>query len=281
METLYYVKISEEELGPLTFAQLRSMWSLGEITVKTPFRCEQETYWEPLAILKKELEAKVPTSSTSARGYGCIVLLLLGIIALVFFNRGSSAEQEAAAAKRKVASEALISAMLRQDLANAKTPKEKQLVLEKLLKHEPSNLSFQTELQNIKSQSLKDELSLSETVASRKVEILNELIVLEPNDKNWQAQLPEVKKAADREAAIKKQFSPFDNVHFELAQTVMAGMNDPDSFKHVTTRYWDMKTHLVISMTFRGSNAFGGIITKTVKAKSPIEGGRIEIMEGY
>ena len=48
----------------------------------------------------------------------------------------------------------------------------------------------------------------------------------------------------------------------------------PICFRWDQTARMMSKSYLVISMTFLGSNIFKGIITKTVKAKSSIEGGR-------
>ena len=56
-------------------------------------------------------------------------------------------------------------------------------------------------------------------------------------------------------------------------------MNDPDSYEHVETVYWDRDDHLVVSTTFRGKNAFGGTVSNTVKAKVSLDGQDIEIVE--
>ena len=83
-----------------------------------------------------------------------------------------------------------------------------------------------------------------------------------------------VKKRKDREeeeAARKKTiescFSAWDGSHLNLASYVKDNMNDPDSYEHDKTVYWDRKDHLIVSMTFRGKNAFGGVVKNTVQAK--------------
>lgn len=56
-------------------------------------------------------------------------------------------------------------------------------------------------------------------------------------------------------------------------------MNDPKSYDHIETRYWDMKDHIVVVTSFRGRNAFGGIVKNYVKAKCDLNGNVISIIE--
>jgi len=58
-------------------------------------------------------------------------------------------------------------------------------------------------------------------------------------------------------------------------------MNDPDSYDHVETVYWDRGDHLVVRTTFRGKNAFGGIVKNSVKAKVSLDGQVLQIIEQY
>jgi len=58
-------------------------------------------------------------------------------------------------------------------------------------------------------------------------------------------------------------------------------MNDPDSYDHAETKYWDMDDHIVVLTTFRGKNAFGGTVKNSVKAKISLDGESIEIIEQY
>jgi hypothetical protein len=80
---------------------------------------------------------------------------------------------------------------------------------------------------------------------------------------------------------IEKQFAGPGLWHIKLRQMIKAGMNDPDSYQHVSTQYWDQGDHLIINTTFRGKNGFGGVVTTTVKAKSSIDGESLEIIEQY
>lgn len=86
-------------------------------------------------------------------------------------------------------------------------------------------------------------------------------------------------KIQTHEEKINGLFSSWDGSLPALNSIIRASMNDPDSFKHVDTGYWDMKDHLVVKTTFRGKNAFGGTVTGWVKAKVSLEGDVLEIME--
>jgi len=83
----------------------------------------------------------------------------------------------------------------------------------------------------------------------------------------------------NREEHIKKGFSAWDGSHRALTSIIKDAMNDPRSFEHAETVYWDMTDHLVVRTTFRGKNAFGGIVKQWVKAKTDLEGNVLEVIE--
>lgn len=56
-------------------------------------------------------------------------------------------------------------------------------------------------------------------------------------------------------------------------------MNDPNSYEHVKTVYWDMGDHLVVETTYRGKNAFGGLVLGRIKAKATLSGEIFEILK--
>ena len=79
-----------------------------------------------------------------------------------------------------------------------------------------------------------------------------------------------------RKKIIEKQFSRWDGSHRTLAERIKSTMNDPDSFEHVETLYWDTGDNtIVVQTTFRGKNIYGGVVTNTVKAKVNVKNGRI------
>ena len=88
------------------------------------------------------------------------------------------------------------------------------------------------------------------------------------------------KKAAARKERIEKGFSSlWDGSHRELTKVIKGSMNDPGSYEHVKTVYWDMGDHLVVRTTFRGKNAFGGVVSNWVKAKADLDGNVLEVIE--
>ena len=93
------------------------------------------------------------------------------------------------------------------------------------------------------------------------------------------AQLAVQQAAEERQKAIASQFSAWDGSHYELTKLIKLSMNDPKSYEHVSTSYLDHEDYLTIMTTFRGKNAFGGVVPTTVKAKVSITGGILEILD--
>lgn len=60
-----------------------------------------------------------------------------------------------------------------------------------------------------------------------------------------------------------KYFSGWDGSNPQFVDAIKNMMNDPDSFKHVETKYRDEGSNLRIQMTYRGKNAYNATITKT------------------
>lgn len=88
---------------------------------------------------------------------------------------------------------------------------------------------------------------------------------------------PAVAEAPKSEAEIRKEkiskaFSAWDGSNKNLVASVKEVMNDPESFEHVETRYREQGDSLFLIMTFRGKNAFGGVITNTVTCFSDLNG---------
>lgn len=92
----------------------------------------------------------------------------------------------------------------------------------------------------------------------------------------------EVKAAADAKAAyqawVKDQFSAWDGTNSYLVDLVKRNLNDPKSFEHVETTYADKGDYLLVKMTYRAKNAFGGLILQNVTAKSDYKTDTISII---
>ena len=80
-----------------------------------------------------------------------------------------------------------------------------------------------------------------------------------------------------REQKISKLFSPWDGSHPGVTKIIKKDMNDPKSYEHVETVYWDKRDHVLVKTTFRGKNAFGGVVKNSVTAKVDLEGNVIEV----
>ena len=84
---------------------------------------------------------------------------------------------------------------------------------------------------------------------------------------------------AERKKKIEEQFSGWDGSHINLTQAIKQAMNDPKSYEHVETVYWDMNDHLIVQTKYRGNNAFGGKVLGMVKAKVSLDGQILEIID--
>jgi len=81
-----------------------------------------------------------------------------------------------------------------------------------------------------------------------------------------------------RKERIEKGFSAWDGSHRALTKIIKKSMNDPDSYEHEETVYWDKGDHLIVRTTFRGKNAFGGVVKNSVMAKVDLDGNVLEIL---
>ncbi len=90
-----------------------------------------------------------------------------------------------------------------------------------------------------------------------------------------------IQQEEQRNNMISSQFSLLDGSHKKLTRLIKNAMNDPDSYEHIETKYYDAGDYLVVVTSFRGTNAFGAVVKNTVKAKVSIDGSDIEILEQY
>ena len=122
--------------------------------------------------------------------------------------------------------------------------------------------------------------------------LYKELVNLYPSNKKYseryeyyskkvQEEKEKQRLAAERKKRIESQFSAWDGSHRNLERVVKKAMNDPESYKHVETVYWDMGSYLIVRTTFRGKNVFGGVVKNSVKAKVDLDGNVLEILEQY
>jgi hypothetical protein len=85
------------------------------------------------------------------------------------------------------------------------------------------------------------------------------------------------KELEARKKVLEAQFSAWDGSHRGLERYIKKHMNNPSSYEHVETKYLDKGDHLMLITKFRGTNAFGAIVTNTIAAKVDMAGNVLEI----
>lgn len=74
-------------------------------------------------------------------------------------------------------------------------------------------------------------------------------------------------------------FSGWDGSYCPLEKLIKASMNDDSSYKHVETVYHLILTkdpHAIVKTTFRGTNAYGGVVKQTVAARVNVRTGEVD-----
>lgn len=114
------------------------------------------------------------------------------------------------------------------------------------------------------------------------MEIYRELTTLQPSNPMWPAMIEEIQPkvaaiqmrqaqteaVAAREAAIKRLFSGWDGSVHSVEEAVKARLKDPDSYKHVETRYTDSGTgNIKVFTQYRARNSFNALVPGTATAE--------------
>jgi hypothetical protein len=158
------------------------------------------------------------------------------------------------------------------------------------IKRESEEQARQAQIEKLVS-----EIKIAE--GEEKVTKLDELLAMDPNtrefaediahirEKREKLKLEEARKKRIREQQEARQdridsnFSAWDGSHRPLTRLVKGSMNDPKSYKHVETVFWDKGDHLVVLTTFRGKNAFGAVVKNWIKAKTDLDGKVLEVID--
>jgi len=132
------------------------------------------------------------------------------------------------------------------------------------------------------------------TIPSKEYEknknLYQQLVAINPNSQAYKKkhiyyqskvseQREKEKKEKGRKELIEPQFSAWDGSHRKLTELIKKAMNDPDSYEHVETVYWDKGDYLIVMTKYRGNNAFGGKVLGMIKAKVALNGNIIQIIE--
>lgn len=209
-------------------------------------------------------------------------------------SRKEAAEQAARVATRRMAQErrdALAAEFLAnkpqlldqaQRLIDAGDPVAAQTLLAKFVPlKDPQVASLQALAQTAQSvKKLSDELA-NKPGPVRSMAIYQELAALEPSNPLWpiraaetrpmvaaiQAQQAQADAVAARQAAVKSLFSLWDGSVHSVEQAIKARLKDPDSYKHVETKYIDSGSGNVAVFTqFRARNSFNAVVPGTATA---------------
>lgn len=89
----------------------------------------------------------------------------------------------------------------------------------------------------------------------------------------------EAAEAAENER-LAEHFSEWDGSHPAVVEAVKRQMHDPSSFKHVETTAKGSGDTIIVSMTYRGTNAFGGVVTNQAVAVVDTDGKLHSLMTG-
>ncbi|WP_411851583.1 hypothetical protein ACLB90_03150 [Stenotrophomonas sp. LGBM10] len=82
---------------------------------------------------------------------------------------------------------------------------------------------------------------------------------------------------------VRSQFSAWDGSSYKVDAFIKSTMENPDSYKHVSTRHRvrvdPTETFVLVDTTFRGTNAFGGVVTNEVRLKvDPATGDVLDVL---
>lgn len=86
------------------------------------------------------------------------------------------------------------------------------------------------------------------------------------------------KDSIAKEKLILAAFSQWDGSHYNLVKYTKENMHDPSSFEHVTTSmYKGGDSTLIVVMTYRGKNVFGGLVKNVIRAETQLDGTLIKV----
>ncbi len=118
---------------------------------------------------------------------------------------------------------------------------------------------------------------INEPVVEKQIEIFREQEEIAKAKRLLEKQKEEYnKRCKDFE---KKCLSPWDGSNIKLKRYVKERMNDPESFEHIKTSYRLFTDYAVLTMRFRGKNAFNALVTNKVVAKINLE--NCEVIEAH
>jgi hypothetical protein len=86
---------------------------------------------------------------------------------------------------------------------------------------------------------------------------------------------------AVRKKQIEGLFSAWNGSLPKLVEATKEQLNDPASFEHEKTLFWDRDSLLVVKMEYTAKNGFGGRVRGLIMAHVDLQGNIIKIVESY
>lgn len=74
-------------------------------------------------------------------------------------------------------------------------------------------------------------------------------------------------KQLTRQERVEKLFSAWDGSCPAVNAWIKQNINDPDSYKHIETYFWDQGAEIVVKTRFTATNPFGGRVSALCEAK--------------
>ncbi|MCK9273122.1 hypothetical protein M0P65_06265 [Candidatus Gracilibacteria bacterium] len=86
----------------------------------------------------------------------------------------------------------------------------------------------------------------------------------------------------ERDKKVQTQFSAWDGSHINLTKYVKGLLKDPDSYEHINTKYSTVKNKdnsysVVVFMSYRAKNSFGGFVVENIKAYFDLDGNPVNM----
>ena len=159
-------------------------------------------------------------------------------------------------------------------LTELQTTESNELLKElKFLDDEVMVYSTLTDLTDDEFKSLKNGTLNKEILKNKDVNklLINKVRATKDIDNVRKEALASLEKGR-KKAKLEKLFSSWDGSNVALTKSIKESMNDPGSYKHNETRYKEIDDNtLFIITSFRGKNAFGGVVLNSCSAKQDIE----------
>jgi hypothetical protein len=206
-----------------------------------------------------------------------IITTSIFVLLMIIFMIGGANKEKEDIAKYNTAVEKIKENKIdeaKKILTELQTTESNELLKElKFLDDEVMVYSTLTDLTDDEFKSLKNGTLNKEILKNKDVNklLINKVRTTKDIDNVRKEALASLEKGR-KKAKLEKLFSSWDGSNVALTKSIKESMNDPGSYKHNETRYKEIDDNtLFIITSFRGKNAFGGVVLNSCSAKQDIE----------